>query len=94
MVLLGPGCKLGRSQTVEAGVRPAGIVIEPPGFNDPPCHRQTTEHVLVEALVAEAPVEALDESVLDRLARRDVVLSRDARCLFWLRIPKEGHSPG
>ena len=56
-------------------MRPAGIVIEPPGFNDRPCHRQATEHVLVEALVAEAPVEALDESVLDRLTRRDVVPS-------------------
>jgi hypothetical protein len=75
VVLLGPGCKLVRGQTAEAGVRPGGIVIEPPGFNDPPCHRQATEHVLVEALVTEAPVEALDKSVLDRLSGRDVVPS-------------------
>jgi hypothetical protein len=56
-------------------VRAPGIVIEPPSFNDPPCHRQAMEHVLVEALVTEAPVEALDESVLDRLSGRDVVPS-------------------
>ena len=31
------------------------------------------EDVLVEALVAKAPDEALDESVLDRLTWRDVV---------------------
>jgi hypothetical protein len=72
VVLLGPGCKLVRGQTAKAGVRPAGIIVEPSGFNDPPCHQQATEHVLVEALVAEAPVEALDKGVLDRLARRDV----------------------
>ena len=51
------------------------FVIEPPGFNDPPCHRQAMVHVLVEALVTEAPVEALDESVPDRLSGRDVVPS-------------------
>ena len=33
------------------------------------------EDVLVEALVTEAPVEALDKSVLDRLSGRDVVPS-------------------
>ena len=40
MVLLGPGCKLVRDQTAEAGVRPAGIIIEPPAFNNLPRHRQ------------------------------------------------------
>jgi hypothetical protein len=58
-------------------VRPAGIVVEPPGFNDPPCHRQATEQVLVEALVAEAPVEALDKSVLDRLSGREIPSPRN-----------------
>ena len=54
-------------------MRPAGIVIEPPSFNDPACHRQAMEDVLVEALVTEAPVEAFDKRVLDRLSGRDVV---------------------
>jgi hypothetical protein len=62
-------------------MRPAGIIIEPPRFIDPPPHRQAVEHVLVEALVAEAPVEALDKSVLDRLCGRDVVPS-DAEFLL------------
>ncbi len=35
--------------------------------------RHRGEQRLVEALVPEAPVEALDEAVLHRLARRDVV---------------------
>ena len=78
MVLLGPGCKLIRGQTAEAGVRPAGIVIEPPGFNDPPCHRQAPEHVFVEAFIAKAAIEALDKSVLNRLARGDVVPADNA----------------
>jgi hypothetical protein len=79
VVLLGPGCKLVRGPTAESGVRLAGIVIEPPGFNDPPRRRQATEH-LVEALITEAPVEALDKSVLDRLSGRDVdAMGRAAR---------------
>jgi hypothetical protein len=35
--------------------------------------RQAAEHRLVQQLVAQAPVEALPEAVLHRLARRDVV---------------------
>lgn len=50
-----------------------GIIIDPPGLDDPARHRQATEHVLVEALVAEAAVEAFNEGVLHRLAGRDVV---------------------
>ena len=34
----GPSGKLVWGQTAKAGVRPAGIIVEPPGFNDPPCH--------------------------------------------------------
>jgi hypothetical protein len=62
-------------------VRLAGIVIEPPGFNDPPCQRQATEHVLVKALLVETPVKALDESVLDRTPGRDIVPSDAASLL-------------
>lgn len=58
-------------------MRPAGIVIEPPRFNDPPRHRQAVEYVLVEAFIAKAATEALGKSVLDRLARGDVVPADD-----------------
>src|SRR5580658_203555 len=50
-----------------------GIIIDAPRLDDPVRHRQATEHVLVEALVAEAAVEAFNEGVLHRLARRDVM---------------------
>src|SRR6516162_8794218 len=56
----------------------ADIVITPPCFNDPPCHRQASEHVLVEAFIAKAAIEALDKSVLNRLARGDVVPADNA----------------
>ena len=75
MVLSGPGCKLVWGQTAKARVWPVGIVIAAPGFDDPARHWQAMEHVLVEALVAEPPVEALNESVLNRLSGRDIVPS-------------------
>src|SRR5215813_905346 len=50
-----------------------GIIIDPPGLDDPARHRQATERVLVKAFVAEAAVEAFDEGVLHRLAGRDVM---------------------
>jgi hypothetical protein len=59
------GCKLVRGQPAEAGMRPAGIVIEPPRFDDPSRHRQAPEDMFVETLVAEATVEAFDEGVPD-----------------------------
>ena len=34
-----------------------GIIIDPPGLDDPACHWQANEHVFVEALVAEAAIE-------------------------------------
>jgi hypothetical protein len=52
-----------------------GVAIERPRFDDPARHRQAAGHMLVEAFVAEAAVEAFDKRVLDRLARRDVVPS-------------------
>ena len=55
------------------------IIIKPPGFDDLPRFGQTVEQVFVQALVAETAVEALDESVLDWLARFDVMPSHPTR---------------
>jgi len=51
------------------------VVVGSPYFDDPPRRGQAAEQVLVQTLVAEPAVEALDEPVLLRLARRDVVPS-------------------
>jgi hypothetical protein len=44
----------------------AGVVVDPPFFDEPASRRQVAEQVLVEALVAESTVQALDEAVLHR----------------------------
>lgn len=54
-------------------MRPVGIVVHPPFFDQPASGRQVAEHVLVETFVAEATVQALDEPVLHRLAWHDVM---------------------
>ena len=47
------------------------VVVLAPGLDGSPCVRQIVEQVLVEALVTQAAVEALDERVLDGLAGLD-----------------------
>src|SRR4029077_16220320 len=47
------------------------VVIHPPGFNHLPCVLQIHEPVLVQAFIAELPVEALDERILCGLATLD-----------------------
>ena len=69
----GPGCKLLRGEAAKARMGPAGVVVDPRFFDDLPGRRQAAEQVLIEALVAEAAIQALDEAVLHWLARRDVV---------------------
>ena len=54
-------------------MRSTAVVVDPPFIDDPAGVRQAPEEVLVEALVPEAPVQALDEAVLLRLAGRDGV---------------------
>ena len=49
------------------------IVIVAPGFDIRARLVQADEHVLVQAFIAQAAVEALDECILDRLAGLDVV---------------------
>ena len=48
------------------------VVIVPPSSQHEPGMSQRGEQGLVEAFVAQATIEALDEAVLHRLARRDV----------------------
>jgi hypothetical protein len=52
---------------------PIVVVIVPPGFQHGTGMQQRAEQRLVEQLIAQPVVEALDEPVLLRLSRRDVV---------------------
>ena len=58
---------------IEAGVGSDGVVVGPPGVDDRPRVGEVVEQMLIEAFVAEPAVEALDEPVLLRLSRCDVV---------------------
>jgi hypothetical protein len=49
------------------------VVVPPPGLEHGAGVRQGAEQGLVDEFVAQAAVEALDEAVLLRLARRDVM---------------------
>src|ERR1700719_3447074 len=44
-----------------------------PGLGDLACFAQADEHVFVKTFISQPAVEALDESILDRLAGLDVV---------------------
>ena len=50
----------------------AGVVVDPPRLDDGPGRRQAPEEMLVQALVAQAPVQAFDKTVLLRLAGGDL----------------------
>jgi hypothetical protein len=54
-------------------VRPDVVVVASPGLDEEPGLSERGEDFLVQTLVAEPSVEALDESVLLRFARRDVM---------------------
>ena len=73
MPLIGACCELSWCEPVEARVRSVGVVVDPPFFDDPACLAEVREHVLVEALVPQAAIEAFHEAILHRFARRDVV---------------------
>ena len=73
MPLRGACCELSRCEPVEARVRSVGVVVDPPFFDDPARLLEVGEQVLVEALVAQAAIEALHEGILHRFARCDVV---------------------
>ena len=63
--------ELGRSPLAEGTVWARGIVVHPPGFDGRLRLFQGIEPVEVEALVAEAAVEGLDECVIHGLTRPD-----------------------
>ena len=73
MPLMWACCELSRCEPVEARVRSIGVVVDPPFFDDLARLLEVGEEVFVEALVAQSAVEALDEAILHRFARRDVV---------------------
>ena len=52
-------------------MRTQDVVVLPPFFDDLPSFRKTREEVRVQALVAEAPVEAFDETVVRQFAGAD-----------------------
>ena len=73
MPLIGAGCKLHRCEAAQAAVRPAGVVVDPPGLEDPAGVLLAHEQMLVQALVTQPADEALGKAILHRLARRDVM---------------------
>lgn len=52
---------------------PDSVVVGPPGVDDRPSVGKVAKQVLVEAFVAEAAIETLDEPVLLRFSRCDIV---------------------
>ena len=81
--LVGPDCKFVRGEAAKARVRPVGVVVLLPYLDQPTSARQVAEHVRIEALVAEATVQALDEAVLHRLGYLPAIAgspAMSARC--------------
>lgn len=60
-----------RGPIAQAAMWPDFVVIDAPPLDDPLSVGHVEEPMLVEALVAESPVEALHDRVLHRLARLD-----------------------
>lgn len=51
-------------------MRSFGVVVNSPFFNQFPSSRQAREEVLVEALISEATIEALDKEMLQDIVKR------------------------
>ncbi len=64
---------LGRGEPVQFRVRLDGIAILPLRGQHGPCLCHGGKKRLIQALVTPSAVEAFDESILGRLARRDVM---------------------
>lgn len=58
-----------RCQPIERRVRPTLIVVQSPSLDDLFCICQRSEPVVVEAFIAQRPVERFDEAVVGRFAR-------------------------
>jgi hypothetical protein len=73
----GPGAReqprLGRRQAAMGRVWPDLVVVQPPALKQAPRVSEILEDLLVQELVPQPADEALDEGVLLRLARRDVM---------------------
>src|SRR5271170_1513055 len=68
-------------------MRPPMIVVVAPCVDGLACFGEGEEHVLVEALIAQFAVEALDEGILHRLAGFDVVPVKAGRKVHqWARV--------
>ena len=67
-------------EAAEGGVRPLGVEVHPLGLDDASGIIQPIEEMFVQALIAKATVEALDESILGRLASAHVVSSFRGLC--------------
>ena len=63
----------GRGHVADAAVRADVVVIVPPCRNDLPSVSEALKHVFVQALIADASVQAFGVAVLSGLARRDVM---------------------
>src|SRR5262249_40754132 len=64
---------MGWRQIARAAVRPDGIIVEPPFGQDRSGMGERAEERLVQQLVMQTAIEALDKCLLLRFARRDVV---------------------
>ena len=56
---------LGGDEPAQFRMRPDGIVVLPPGRQHGPRLRHGSEQRLIEALIAQPPIEAFDESMLN-----------------------------
>ncbi len=65
--------KLNGREAAETRMGPDEVIIVTPTRDDLACVGQTPESMLVQAFIAESAVEALNEGVLHRLARLDIV---------------------
>ncbi len=64
---------LGGGEPAQFRMWPDGVVILPQGGQHGTCLRHGGKQRFIEALIAQPPVEAFDERILGRLARRDVM---------------------
>ena len=63
----------GWGHVADAAVRTNIVVIVPPCRNQPPSVSEAFKYMFVQALVTDAPIQALGVSVFSGLARRDVM---------------------
>src|SRR6478752_2210200 len=64
-------CERGRGLVTQCAMRPRFVVVTSPRADDGACGVQALKPVVVQAFIAEATIEALDESVLRRFTWSD-----------------------